>query len=106
MHYSYFNYVFLLFSEGPERLRDLSKLVLAALGCKASSQELQVCALSSTCIKPSSFCPASCRSGAKMRKGPRELGGGGGAVNYCPGLEAFIRSDLPWLVEELISISP
>ena len=45
MHYSYFNYVFLLFSEGPERLRDLSKLVLAALGCKASSQELQVCAL-------------------------------------------------------------
>ena len=41
-----------------------------------------------------------------MRKGPRELGGGGGAVNDCPGLEAFIRSDLPWLVEELISISP
>lgn len=37
MHYSYFNSVFPLFDEGPERLRDLSKLVLAALGCKASS---------------------------------------------------------------------
>lgn len=42
-----------------------------------------------------------------MRKGPRKLGGGGGgAGNDCPGLEAFIHSDLPLLVEELIIIFP
>ena len=76
-HYSCFNCVFLLFSGDPERLRDLSKLVLAALSCKASSRDFQVCALSSTSIKPSSFCPASCRSRAKMRKGPREQRGWG-----------------------------
>lgn len=50
-YHSCFNYVFLLSSWGlwgSERLRDLSKLILAELGCKASSREFQACALSST----------------------------------------------------------
>ena len=49
-----------------ERLSDLSKLVLRVPS---------LCSLSFTCIKPSPFCPASCRNRAKMGKGPEERGG-------------------------------
>lgn len=76
-----------------ERWSDLSKLVLAELGCKASSWEFQVCALSP--LASNQVLSVLLPETAKMGKGPGERGGVWEGEKLSPRPGSFYKRGFP-----------